>query len=44
MVNTQVMISATVTVGLIYQMRVCEWTTFLCCVVLPGVLYALLAE
>ena len=44
MVNTQVAISAATAVGLIYSMRTCEWMTFVALVIVPGVLYALLAE
>ena len=44
MVNTQVAISATTAVALIYSMRTCEWMTFVAFVIVPGVLYALLAE
>ena len=44
MVNTQVAISAATAVGLIYSMRTCEWMTFVAFVIVPGVLYALLAE
>ena len=44
MVNTQVAISAATAVALIYSMRTCEWMTFVALVIVPGVLYALLAE
>ena len=44
MVNTQVAISTATAVALIYSMRTCEWMTFVALVIVPGVLYALLAE
>jgi len=43
-VNAQVVISASITVGLLYLVRGCDWTVFVCCVAVPGLLYGLLAE
>jgi len=44
MVNTQVVVSATITVALLYVVQGCSMLFFLCCVVVPGLLYGLLAE
>ena len=44
MVNTQVVISSSTAVLLLYMLWGCSQTVFLCCVVVPAVLYAMLAE
>jgi len=43
-VNTQVVTSTSIAVALLYLVRLCHWTVFVCCVAIPGLLYALLAE
>mmetsp|Transcript_20676 Transcript_20676/g.41989 ORF Transcript_20676/g.41989 Transcript_20676/m.41989 type:complete len:334 (-) Transcript_20676:47-1048(-) len=44
MVNTQVVVSASLSVVLLNLVRTLEWTPFLCCIAAPAALYALLAE